>query len=146
MRSRTYGIQPIWLSAYTSLSGGYRTSTPDHKKSTTENMALANPSVAVTEGGASAEVAGIREDEPMCMHTAVPVSAHASKKGSQCPEWMLGTPRCTGISLNATAWTPRAALRRTSAAPAATSHSGMRQIGMSRPAESPHHSSTIQSL
>ena len=46
-------------------------------------MALPKPSVAVTDGGASADVAGIRDEEPMCMHTTVPVSAHASKKGSQ---------------------------------------------------------------
>ena len=32
---------------------------------------------------ASAEVAGIFELDPMCMHTTVPVSWHASKNGSQ---------------------------------------------------------------
>ena len=46
-------------------------------------MALPNASVAVTAGGASAEVAGMRDDDPMCMHTTVPVSAHAAKNGSQ---------------------------------------------------------------
>ena len=109
-------------------------------------MALPNASVAVTAGGASAEVAGMRDDDPMCMHTTVPVSAHAAKNGSQYPEWIDGSPRCTGISLNATARTPRAALRRTSTAAASTDHNGIRQIGISRPPESPHHSSTIQSL
>jgi hypothetical protein len=46
-------------------------------------MALPNPRVAVTDGGASADVAGIREDDPMCMQTTVPVSAQAAKNGSQ---------------------------------------------------------------
>jgi hypothetical protein len=39
--------------------------------------------VAATATGASGEVAGMREDEPMCMHTTVPVSAHAANSGSQ---------------------------------------------------------------
>ena len=51
-----------------------------------------------------------------------------------------------GISLNATARTPRAALRRTSSAASCASHSGMMHSGIMRPSPSPHHSSTIQSL
>ena len=62
----------------------------------------------MTDGGASGDAAGICDDEPMCMHTAVPVSAQASKNGSQWPEWMVGRPRWTGSSLKATARTPRA--------------------------------------
>ena len=58
----------------------------------------------------------------------------------------MGRPSFDGISENATAVTPRAALCRTSAAASSTSHSGTRHSGMSRPPESPHHSSTIQSL
>ena len=46
-------------------------------------MALLNDSVAATATGASAEVAGIREDEPMCMQITVWVSWHAAKNGSQ---------------------------------------------------------------
>src|SRR5688500_10168909 len=109
-------------------------------------MAFPKASDAVTEGGASGEVAGIFEDDPMCMHTVVPVSAHAPKNGSQKPEWMLGSPRWGGISEKQTARTPRSALRRTSAAAASASQSGMRHSGMRRPSDSPHHSSTIQSL
>ena len=57
-------------------------------------MALLKLSVAWTEAGASGEVAGIFDDEPMCMHTTVSVSSQASKKGSQCSlSWMLGRPR-----------------------------------------------------
>ena len=109
-------------------------------------MALPKLRVAATATGASADVAGIFEDEPMCMQTTVPVSAQAAKNGSQYPLWMLGSPRWGGISLKHTARTPRAALRRTSAAASSASHSGMRQSGSSRPPLSPHHSSTIQSL
>ncbi len=103
--------------------------------------------VEPTAGGASAEVDGIRLDEPMCMATTVPVSAHAARKGSQSSVWIEGSPRYGGISEKATARTPRAALRRTSAAASSASHRGMRVSGMSRPcASGPHHSSTVQSL
>ena len=109
-------------------------------------MALPKLSVAATATGASAEVAGIFDDEPMCMHTTVPVSSQAAKNGSQYPPWMLGRPRCGGISLKHTARTPRAALRRTSAAAFSASQSGMMHSGSSRPPLSPHHSSTMKSL
>ncbi len=66
-------------------------------------MAFPNDRVAWTAGGASDEVAGILEDEPMCMQTTVPVSAHVARNGSHAPEWMLGNPRCGGISLKHTA-------------------------------------------
>ena len=46
-------------------------------------MALLNDRVALTASGASAEVAGIFDDEPMCMQTVVAVSAQASNIGSQ---------------------------------------------------------------
>ena len=62
---------------------GKRTSTPENKKSTSEKVALVCVSVDPTAGGASAEVEGIFEDEPMCMLTTVPVSAQAAKNGSQ---------------------------------------------------------------
>lgn len=81
------------------------------------------------------------------MAMTVPVSLHASRKGSQSSVWMDGRPRCGGISEKATARTPRAALRRTSAAARRASQSGIRVRGMRRPrASGPHHSSTIQSL
>src|SRR5581483_465818 len=120
--------------------------TPENRKSDNDAMALPKLSVAVTATGASPDVAGIFDDDPMCMHTHVSVSSHAAKNGSQCPLWMLGSPRWGGISLKHTALPPRAAFRRTSAAASAGSHSGMSVSGMSRPPLSPHHSSTIQSL
>ena len=112
-------------------------------------MALENVSVELTMNGASGDVAGIRDDEPMCMHTTVPVSWQASKNGSQwrplsCTD---GRPSGCGFSENATAKQPWAALRRTSAAASFGSHSGIIPSGMSVPLPSPaHHSSIIQSL
>src|SRR6478752_5242564 len=101
---------------------------------------------ACTASGASGDDVIVLVPEPMCMATTVPVSAHAWKNGSQYPEWMLGSPSHDGSSENATARTPRAALRRTSAAASSASHSGTRQSGMSRPLLPAHHSSTCQSL
>src|SRR3954452_20732868 len=145
-RSSTYGIQPIWPSLYASLMDGWRTSTPENRKSLIDDIALPKLNVAATAGGASADVNGICDDDPMCMQISVSVSAHASKNGSQYPECSVGSPSLAGISENATACTPRAALWRTSAAASSTSHSGTMHSGISRPPESPHHSSTIQSL
>src|SRR6204780_5416704 len=120
--------------------------TPEKRKSHNDDMALPKLSAAATATGASADVAGIFDDEPMCMLTTVPVSSQAAKKGSQYPLWMLGSPRWGGISLKHTARTPRAALRRTSAAAFWASHNGIRHNGSSWPPLSPHHSSTMKSL
>ena len=68
------------------------------------------------------EVAGICDDDPMCMLMTVSVSSQAAKNGSQWPEWIEGSPRWAGISLKHTACTPRSALRRTSAAASCTSN------------------------
>src|SRR3954468_12265254 len=144
LRSSRYGIHPIWPSEYASLSFGNCTSLPENNQSLIDAIALLKLNVAATAVGASPDVAGIRDDEPMCMLTTVPVSSHTAKNGSQWPEWMLGGPRCGGISLKHTAWHPRSALRRTSAAASSASHSGTMINGISRPPESPHHSSTIQ--
>ena len=37
----------------------------------------------LTSTGASIDVTVIDDDDPMCMHTTVPVSSHAAKNGSQ---------------------------------------------------------------
>src|SRR5262249_50759434 len=105
-------------------------------------------SVEDTAGGASGDVDGILEPEPLCMHMTVPVSSQAATNGSQkraasCTE---GSPRFVGSSEKHTARTPRAALRRTSAAASSASDGGTGPGGMGRPREPPHHSSTIQSL
>src|SRR5437870_12044941 len=101
-RSSAYGIQPIWPSEYDNLSSGNRTSTPENRKSASDAIELLHDRRISTDGGASFDVAGILDDDPMCMQTAVRVSSHAAKNGSQYPLWMLGRPRCTGISLKQT--------------------------------------------
>ena len=58
-------------------------STPENRKSVSEAMALPKLSVAATATGASADVAGIFDDDPMCMQTTVCVSSQAAKNGSQ---------------------------------------------------------------
>ena len=61
--------------------------------STNDTIACCAVSATSTSAGASGDVFIIFEDEPMCRHTTVPVSAHVAKKGSQYPLWMLGSPR-----------------------------------------------------
>ena len=58
-----------------------------------------------TAAGASADVDGIFDDDPMCMHTTVSVSSHAARNGSQKPSLSCieGKPRNAGISENVTA-------------------------------------------
>ena len=54
-------------------------------QSTIEKQQLANVSVEPTAGGASGDVDGIFEPDPMCMLIVVPVSSQAAKNGSQYP-------------------------------------------------------------
>src|SRR4051812_24304658 len=127
-------------------SSGKRAKASEKIQSTIDPMALEKVSVELTIGGESGDVAGIFDDEPMCMLMTVSVSLHASKKGSQkrslsCTD---GSPSGDGFSENATAWLPLSAQRRTSLAAAAGSHSGMIVSGMSLFLPSPaHHSSII---
>ena len=105
-----------------------------------------NASVPPTPPGASGDAAGFVDDDPMCMHNVTPVSLHACRTGSHPPLWIVGRFRWCGSSLKQKARTPRAALRRISAAASCTSQSGMMHSGMFMPLDGPHHSSTIQSL
>src|SRR6202030_1243846 len=118
----------------------------EKSQSASEAMELLNASVPPTPPGASGDAAGFVDDDPMCMHNVTPVSLHASKTGSHDPLWIVGSFRWWGSSLKQNARTPRAALRRISAAARCTSQSGMMQRGMFIPFDGPHHSSTIQSL
>ena len=103
--------------------------------------------VACTASGASSDVVMVLVPEPMCMHTTVPVSAHACEERVPVARVDARQPEARRAAReNATARTPRAALRRTSAAASSASHSGTRHSGMSRPPLPPHHSSTSQSL
>src|SRR5436190_18618960 len=82
-RSSTYGIQPICPSEYASFSFGNCTSLPENSQSLIDAIALLKLNVAATAVGASADVAGIRDDDPMCMLMTVPVSSQTAKNGSQ---------------------------------------------------------------
>ena len=66
-------------------------------------MAFENVSVLDTMNGASGDVAGIFELDPMCMQTTVPVSSHARNSGSQKRplSWTDGRPSGWGFSLKA---------------------------------------------
>ena len=99
-------------------------------------------------GAASGISAGIRDDEPTCMHTTTSASLAASNTGSQYPLMsnIVGRPSGAGFSEKARARAPFAAQRSISAAAATGSHSGMSIIGMYRPGAAPHHSSITQSL
>src|SRR5689334_24766900 len=90
---------------------------PDINQSVSDIAAFMYVSVLPTAAGASADVDGIFDDDPMCMHTTVLVSSHAARNGSHHPSLSCidGKPRNAGISENVTARHPRAALRRTSA-------------------------------
>src|SRR3954470_14500455 len=103
-RSRMYGSHPICPSEYASFNVGKRTRTPENRKSESDAIALLNDSVAATATGASDDVAGICDDDPMCMHTTVLVAWHVAKKGSHSPPWIVGSPSFDGISLKQTAW------------------------------------------
>src|SRR5262249_18789679 len=142
------GIHPIWPSEYAITRLGNFSNTPDIRKSVKDMAAFMYVSVEPTAGGASFDVDGIFDDEPMCMHTTVPVSAHARKNGSQQPSasWIDGNPRNAGISVNATAWPPRAAFLWISSPASSESHSWMIGSGINRPSDPAHHSSNIQSL
>lgn len=88
-----YGIQPIWPSAYMILRPGKRSNLPLISQSTIEKQQLAKVMVEPTAGGASAEVDGIFEEEPMCMAMTVPVSSQAARRGSQSSVCRDGSPR-----------------------------------------------------
>src|SRR5512141_1461741 len=103
MRSSWNGIQPTWLSAYASLILGKRSSDLDHTQSFTEPCAFCALSDIDTASGASGDVVGIVDDEPMCMLTIVSVSWHASHSTSQSPVYIDEKPSFEGFSVKAMA-------------------------------------------
>src|ERR1700677_4587287 len=109
-------------------------------------MDMADERPMATDGGASAEVAGERDDEPTERQSTVPSSEQAAKSGSQWPEWIEGMRRAAGFSEKVTARHPLAASRLTSAAALSTSKRGRMPHGMNRSGYPAHHSSTCQSL
>src|SRR3954454_3416074 len=111
-----------------------RTSQPENNQSVNEDMALPNVSVEPTAAGASRDVDGIFDDEPMCMQMIVLVSAQAGKNGCHgfSGSWIDASARNGGISLKQTARAPRSALRRTSSGARPASHSVMIGSGIRR--------------
>src|ERR1700677_568687 len=88
-RSSSNGIHPTCPSLSAIRSWGERGRIPDSSQSARAAVALSEVSDIVTLNGASGEVEVKVDEEPMCILTTVFVSAHAAKKGSQWPEWML---------------------------------------------------------
>ena len=124
-----------------------RCSVPENTQSTIEPSAFWAYSDMDVASGASAEVDGIDDDEPMCIDTVVSDSPQACHTGSQAPVYIEGRPSLEGFSEKATAKHPLAAQRRTSAAAMWGSHSGSSASGISRPCPAPPpQSSIIQSL
>ena len=76
-------------------------------------MAFWKVSVELMMNGASGDVLGIRDDEPMCMHNTVPVSSQARNTGAQLSDasWMEGSPSGYGFSGKVMAKLPLSAQR-----------------------------------
>src|SRR5258705_2128407 len=111
-RSSTNGIQPAWPSLNAIRSLGKRDSFPDISQSAKAASAFCAVSAIVTAIGASGDVMGSLELDPMCMLMTVSVSLHTAKNGSQWSEWTLGSFRRGGSSEKATAFDPLSAHRR----------------------------------
>ena len=112
-------------------------------------MAFWKVSVEEMMNGASGDVLGMRDDEPMCMHSTVCVSSQARNTGAQwlSRSWTEGSPNGVGFSGKVMAKLPLPAQRWISAAANSASHNGTKVSGMSVPAPSPaDHTSIIQSL
>src|SRR5581483_247236 len=97
-------------------------------KSHSEPWAAWEIRTALTVNGASGQVDGSWDDEPMWMHSTLFVSWQAWYTGSQYPSRLQidGRPSGWGFSGKLTATAPLSAQRRISSAAAAGSHSGMR--------------------
>ena len=106
-------------------ASGKRTSTPDMRKSISDASRCRTRAWRSTDGGASGDVAGICDDEPMCMQTTVPVLGARGEERVPVAGVDRRQPEVVRDLAEATACTPRAALRRTSSTASSTSHSGM---------------------
>src|SRR5947207_15807922 len=63
---------------------GKRVHTPDHSQSAHARKALPGKTAGKSSKGGTGEGMGAHDAEPVCRHTTLPVSAHASHSGSQC--------------------------------------------------------------
>src|SRR4029079_18573803 len=101
IRSSWNGSQPTWLSAYASLMFGKRRSVPENTQSHTDPCAFWAFNAIDVASGASSDVVGIDDDEPMCIDTTVSLSLHASHSGSHAPVYSDGKPSFAGFSVKA---------------------------------------------
>src|SRR6516162_9085342 len=90
------------------------------------------PQVRLAMNGDSGEIAGICEDEPTCMQTAISSSFAAAIRGSQKRSLLktVGSPRGAGFSEKQNAVAPFSAQRSSSVAASAGSHMGTRTRGI----------------
>ena len=114
------GIQPIWLSENATLSSGNRAQTPENSQSASASMRVKRRSRrSRRQRGASAELVGERRRraDVHADHRPGLVARREERDPSARRRRGCWAGRAwAGSSLNATARTPRAALRRTSAA------------------------------
>src|SRR3954447_2276956 len=94
------GIPPTWLSAYAILMSGNRASVPENTQSASEPSAFCAYIDMDVASGASGDVVGIDDEEPMCIDTVVPLSSHAVHRTSHSPEYIEAQPSFDGLSLN----------------------------------------------
>ena len=85
IRSSWNGIQPTWLSAKAMVSSGKRCSEPEKTQSHNEPWAFCAYMDIDVASGASSEVVGMLDDEPMCIDTVVSVSTQARQSSSHAP-------------------------------------------------------------
>ena len=85
MRSIWNGIQPTWLSANAIFRSAKRDSVPENTQSASEPCAFCAYNDIDVASGASGEVDGMLDDEPMCIETVVAVSSHACHNTSHAP-------------------------------------------------------------
>ena len=76
---------------------------PENTQSHSEPWAFWALSDIEVASGASGEVVGIVDDEPMCIDTVVSVSSQVAQRTSHSPVYSDGKPSLDGFSLNAMA-------------------------------------------
>src|SRR5690348_9763140 len=114
----------------TIFRSGYFCSLPENSQSVVEFARLRLMLTACTPKGASGDVFGLTEDDPMCVHNGIFVSFTTAKKSSHAPEWMDGNPNGCRFSEKAMALAPLPAHRSVSSTAKRVSHNGMMTIGM----------------
>ncbi len=76
---------------------------PENTQSAREPWAFWAYSDIEVASGASGDVVGIDDEDPMCMDTVVSVSAQVDQRTSQSPVYIDGRPSLAGFSVKAMA-------------------------------------------